>query len=284
MRRHDCRYREVACRPRRRGPHHAARCAAGLLPVPKRQPARSGSLASGVDKALRGNMRERDRAAHAIGTLMEKALENPAWRDLLRAFKTELDALRRDRRASRLLLGQMKKHGHAHRGAAMQGYRRRRKVLDLASPAELAAWVNGHLQLAGRNRVTADHPGIQRLWRWMKHRVRFQPERRTSEAAGRPWGATMPAPGPCTISQRDATRASPAARAGTTPGGSTGPTHTTSMVNRQPVGGRMRGSRTRATGARPVGLTPRRGPLADVQVPVRCDPARAAVAAGRPCP
>ena len=133
------------------------------------------------DKALRGNMRERDRAAHAIGTLTEKAVENPAWRDVLRVFKTELDALRRDRRASRLLLAQMKKHGHAHRGAAMQGYRRRRKVLDLASPAELAAWVNGQLRLTGPHRVTGEHPGIQRLWRWMKHRVRFQPERRTSE-------------------------------------------------------------------------------------------------------
>ena len=85
------------------------------------------------DKALRGNLRERDRAAHAIGTLTEKAVENPAWRGVLRNFKTELDTLRRDRRAARLLLGQMKKHGHAHRGAAAQGYRRRRKVLDLAT-------------------------------------------------------------------------------------------------------------------------------------------------------
>ena len=54
----------------------------------------------------------------------------------------------------------MKKHGHAHGGAAMQGYRRRRKVLDLTTPAELAGWVNGHLQLADRNRVTGDHPGF----------------------------------------------------------------------------------------------------------------------------
>ena len=134
------------------------------------------------DKALHGNLRERDRAAHAIGTLTEKAVENPAWRDVLRNFKTELDTLRRDRRAARLLLGQMKKHGHAHRGAAAQGYRRRRKVLDLATPDELAAWVNGRLQLADPCRVTGNHPGVQRLARWMAHRVVGQPERRTSEA------------------------------------------------------------------------------------------------------
>ena len=134
------------------------------------------------DKALHGNLRERDRATHAIGTLTEKAVENPAWRDVLRNFKTELDALRRDRRAARLLLGQMKKHGHAHRGAAAQGYRRRRKVLDLATPDELAAWVNDRLQLADPDRVTGNHPGVQRLARWMAHRVVGQPERRTSEA------------------------------------------------------------------------------------------------------
>ncbi len=129
-----------------------------------------------------GNLRERGRAAHAIGTLMEKAVDNAAWRGVLREFKADLDALRRDPPTSRLLLGQMKKHGHAHRGAAVQGYRRRRKMLDLATPAELAAWVNGRLRLAGRRRVSRTDPGIQRLWRWMKHRVQFQPTRRTSEA------------------------------------------------------------------------------------------------------
>lgn len=151
-------------------------------------PCRNGNLRDPAiwravfDKALRGNLRERDRAAHAIGTLTEKAVENAAWRDVLKEFRTELDALRRDPRASRLLLGQMKKHGHAHRGAAAQGYRRRRRVLDLATPAELAAWVNGHLRLPAPDRVTARHPGIQRLWGWMKHRIDFQPTRRTTEA------------------------------------------------------------------------------------------------------
>ena len=151
-------------------------------------PCRNGNLRDlGIwravfDAARYGNLRERNRAAHAIGTLMEKAVDNAAWRGVLREFKADLDALRRDPRTSRLLLGQMKKHGHAHRGAAVQGYRRRRKVLDLATPAELAAWVNGCLRLAGRRRVTRHDPGIQRLWRWMKHRVQFQPTRRTSEA------------------------------------------------------------------------------------------------------
>ena len=151
-------------------------------------PCRNGSLRDPAiwravfDKALRGNLREWDRAAHAIGTLAEKAVENAGWREVLKEFTSELDALRRDPRAARLLLGQMKKHGHAHRGAAAQGYRRRRKALDLATPAELAAWVNGHLRLPASNRVSGRHPGIRRLWRWMKHRGDFQPARRTSEA------------------------------------------------------------------------------------------------------
>ena len=151
-------------------------------------PCRNGNLRDlGIWRAVfhtarHGNLRERNRAAHAIGTLMEKAVDNAAWRGVLREFKADLDALRRDPRTSRLLLGQMKKHGHAHRGAAMQGYRRRRKVLDLATPVELAAWVNGRLHLAGRRRVSRTDPGIQRLWRWMQHRVQFQPTRRTSEA------------------------------------------------------------------------------------------------------
>ena len=42
--------------------------------------------------------------------------------------------------------------------------------------------VNGHLRLPAPDRVTGRHPGIRRLWRWMKHRVDFQPARRTTEA------------------------------------------------------------------------------------------------------
>ena len=132
-------------------------------------------------KAREGGMRERDRAAHAIGTLTEKAARNDDWRDLLNALRDELDALMRDTRSARVVLGQMKKHGHAHRGAAAQGYRRRRAVLDLKTPAELAEWVNGRLSLAGPSRIAASEPGLKRLWRWLAHRVRCQPGRRTTE-------------------------------------------------------------------------------------------------------
>ena len=131
--------------------------------------------------ALHGGMRERDRAAHAIGTLTEKAARSPAWRPLLHALRKDLDALMRDTRASRRILGQMKKHGHAHRGAARQNYRRRRRMLDLSMPEELAAWVNERLGLAGAEQVAASDPGVQRLWGWLRHRVRFQPARGTKE-------------------------------------------------------------------------------------------------------
>ena len=132
-------------------------------------------------KAREGGLRERDQAAHAIGTLTEKAARNDEWRDLLAAFGDELDALMRDTRSARVVLGQMKKHGHAHRGAARQGYRRRRTVLDLKTPAELADWVNSRLGLHGRERIAANEPGVLRLWRWLANRVRRQPGRRTTE-------------------------------------------------------------------------------------------------------
>lgn len=136
------------------------------------------------ERALHGGMRERDQAAHAIGTLIEKAERSAEWRDLLHKLRDELDALMRDTRAARRILGQMKKHGHAHRGAAQQNYRRRRRSLDLATPAELAAWLNGKLNLAegaeGKS-VAANDPGIRRLWRWLKHRTVCQPERGTKE-------------------------------------------------------------------------------------------------------
>lgn len=132
-------------------------------------------------KALHGGMRERDQAAHAIGTLTEKAARSLEWRHLLHALKDDLDALMRDTRASRRILGQMKKHGHAHRGAARQNYRRRRRLLDLSTPQELATWVNAHLGLAPAERVSPTDAGVQRLWGWLRHRVRFQPARGTKE-------------------------------------------------------------------------------------------------------
>ena len=132
-------------------------------------------------RALHGGMRERDQAAHAIGTLTEKAKHNAEWQGLLRALKGDLDALMQDTRAARRILGQMKKHGHAHRGAAMQNYRRRRRALDLATAEELADWVNSHRALGEAEQVTAADPGVERLWHWLRHRVQFQPTRKTRE-------------------------------------------------------------------------------------------------------
>lgn len=133
------------------------------------------------DKALHGGIRERDRAAHAIGTLTEKAERSAEWRDLLHELRDELDALMRDTRASRQILGQMKKHGHAHRGAAWQNYRRRRRRMDLATANELALWLNGRLGLTGLRCVSEHDAGVRRLHRWLRHRIVFQPTRRTAE-------------------------------------------------------------------------------------------------------
>lgn len=127
--------------------------------------------------ALEGGMHERHQAAHAIGTLMEKAQTSAGWREILHALEGELDMLMRDTRASQMLLGQM----GAHRGAAMRTYRRRRKVLDLATPVELADWVNSHPQLARQQLVSSTDAGVRRLWHWMKHRVAFEPKRGTQE-------------------------------------------------------------------------------------------------------
>ena len=159
-----------------------ARCAALRDACPCRSHVRDPELWREIfDRALNGGMRERDRAAHAIGTLMEKAERSDEWRDVLARHEDDLDILMQDARASRVLLGQMKRHGHAHRGAARQGYRRRRKVLDLRTPGELAAWVNERVGLEGTEAVPANDPGIARMWNWLKNRVTRQPGRRTKE-------------------------------------------------------------------------------------------------------
>ncbi len=132
-------------------------------------------------RALEGGMRERNQAIHAIGTLMEKGIRSPGWRDILHQFSDRLDALMNDPRTSRLLLAQMKKHGHAHRGAAIQSYKKRRRRLDMATPAELAEWLNDKAKLTGSSRIDANEQGVKRLWRWQQHRVQFQPNRGTRE-------------------------------------------------------------------------------------------------------
>ena len=131
--------------------------------------------------ALEGGKRERGQAAHAIGTLLDKARRSSEWRDLLHALQDDLDALMRDARASGPVLGTMKRHGHAHRGAARQNYRRHRSALSLATRSELAAWINQALALAEERRVAPEDPGVGRLWRWLSHRVACQPGRTTKE-------------------------------------------------------------------------------------------------------
>ena len=112
--------------------------------------------------------------------VFDKALHG-GMRELLRSLRDELDALMLDTRASRRILGQMKKHGHAHRGAARQNYRRRRRALDLATPAQLAAWVNRTLGLTGEKAISAKDHGVLRLACWQQHRIACQPERATKE-------------------------------------------------------------------------------------------------------
>lgn len=130
---------------------------------------------------LKGGKRERDQAAHVIGTLLEKALFSREWRAVLMQFDDRFDAIMANPRSARVLLGQMKKHGHAHRGAAIQSLRKRRRLMEIGSPAELAEWLNDRADLRGRSRVKASDPGLRRLWRWHEHRIRFQPERATRE-------------------------------------------------------------------------------------------------------
>ncbi len=60
------------------------------------------------NKALGGGLRERNQAAHAICTLIDKALRSSDWREVLHQCNDKLDELMLDPRASRLLLAQMK--------------------------------------------------------------------------------------------------------------------------------------------------------------------------------
>ena len=86
---------------------------------------------------MKGGRRKHGAAAHAIGTLTEKARTSDEWRSLLHELRDDLDALLRDPRASQQILGTMKRHGHAHRSAARKNYRRRRNALD---PPPLKNW------------------------------------------------------------------------------------------------------------------------------------------------
>lgn len=134
------------------------------------------------NRARFGGRGERNAAAHAIGTLLQKAATNRRWRDVLKALEGDLETLMQDPRSASSVLGQMKRHGHAHRGAASQALRRSKRAMDLSSRDELAEWINVEFELDGDSRVGPSDPGLDRLWRWQRHRVRFQPERRTKSS------------------------------------------------------------------------------------------------------
>lgn len=163
-----------------------ARCAALRTLCPCRGGVRDlGVWRKIFERARCGGQRERVQAAHAIGTLTEKASQGSlAWRRLLQALREDLDELMRDPRAASACLAQVKRNCNQseRRGTALRKLRRRRRALELATAEELAAWVNARFRRAGSVRVGPEHPGVQRLWRWMRHRIRFQPTRGTKES------------------------------------------------------------------------------------------------------
>ena len=169
-----------------RGDDHHARCAALAALCPCRRGRRRdlGTWREIFRRARAGGQRERDLAAHAIGTLTEKAQGSAEWRAVLRALRPELDALTRNPRAASAVLRQMKRNCNQseRRGEALRRLRRRRQALHLATPVEVAGWVNDTLALSGRRRVAASDPGVQRMSHWLRHRVKFQPGRATRQA------------------------------------------------------------------------------------------------------
>ena len=128
-----------------------------------------------------GSISERKAAAHSIGTLLEKAQRVEQYRELLVQLKDDLDALMQDPRAASQVLGVMKKHGHAHKGAARKNYRRAYAVFSIHTPDEIATWLNRRLKLKAQQRVTTGSNVVKRLAKWLEHRVAFQPNRSTSE-------------------------------------------------------------------------------------------------------
>lgn len=128
-----------------------------------------------------GSYSERHAAAHSIGTLLEKAQRTDQYRELLVQLKDELDALMQDPKAASQVLGVMKKHGHAHKGAARKNYRRAYAVFSVQTPEEIAKWLNRRFKLSAERRVTSGSKVVKRLAKWLEHRVVFQPNRATSE-------------------------------------------------------------------------------------------------------
>ena len=124
-----------------------------------------------------GSYSERKSAAHTIGTMLQRATTEPAYRELLKTFQSDLDALMQDPRSASAVLDTMKKHGHAHKGAARQAFRNVYKSTRLRSASEIVNWINGTFKLKGSRAVTKSDDCVSRLVKWVEHRVAFQPER-----------------------------------------------------------------------------------------------------------
>ncbi len=129
-----------------------------------------------------GGARVRHQAAHAIATLLQRAQGSTRWRQLLQSLEDDLNGLWRDPRASAMLANQVEhnaSHARRLRKSPAAIYRYQRRVLDLATPQELARWVNEQAGLPRHEGVSPKHPGIQRLASWLEHRVTFHDHRKT---------------------------------------------------------------------------------------------------------
>ena len=132
--------------------------------------------------ATHGSLKERNSAAHAVGTLLAKASKNEEWRRIVVEVEPELQALMEDTRASRSLLGTFKKHGHARRGTARKNYRRIIKSMDIQNPNQLSDWLNERLLISKQPAIDPSLPGLKRLYIWLDRRRTFEPNKRTSDA------------------------------------------------------------------------------------------------------
>lgn len=132
--------------------------------------------------ATHGSLKERNSAAHAIGTLLAKATKSEEWRQIVVQVENELHELMDDTRASRSLLGTFKKHGHARRGTARKNYRRVMKSMDIQNPKQLSQWLNEKLSLSNHQVIESSHPGLNRLYVWLDRRRRFEPNKRTKDS------------------------------------------------------------------------------------------------------
>ena len=59
------------------------------------------------DKARDGGRRERNAAAHAIGTLIEKSAKSDDWRDVVHQLDARIEELIAEPRSAEMLLGQL---------------------------------------------------------------------------------------------------------------------------------------------------------------------------------